>query len=157
MNFIIAGFVFLHMFLIFLFTQKVYSGNKIFTASLITLILPCLLLVFFGKDTQLVHLNAGLISFYYCILLHVIKKEYKKINNYFIAKGRISELYKNKDYTFTMWTEEGTWWDTDLSSKPSWLDTTLTFILVTLPILVFAFLNFLLSLLGSSRIFASFL
>ncbi len=143
MNLIIAGFAIVHIILTMIFTQKIYSRNKIVTTSLITLILPCLLLFFFGKKIQFAHLNASLISFYYCILLYAIKKEYQKINNYFISNGKISESYKNKDYTFANRTEEGVSWDTGLSSKPSWLDNTLSLLLLILPILFFTFLNFL--------------
>jgi hypothetical protein len=157
MNLIIAGFAILHMIFAIFFTQKIYSRNKIFTASLITLILPFLLLIFYGTKIQFAHLNASLISFYCCILLYAIKKEYQKINNYFISRGKISESYKNKDFTFVTQTEEGVSWDTDISSKPSWLDNILSFLLLILPILLFAFLNFCFSLMATDSNFYSLL
>jgi uncharacterized membrane protein len=153
MNFIIAGFVIVHIVFVFTLTQTLYNRNKILTATLISLFFPFLISIFLGTKTQFAILNASMISFYYCLLLNTIKSFYRKVNDYLISKEKIAKLHKGKDYTFVNQTEEGTWWNTNVSTKPSWLDSIITFCLLVLPIIFFSFFNFLFSLISNSNNF----
>ncbi len=153
MNFIIAGFVIMHIFCTFIFTQKLYSKKTIPSAILISLIFSICISLLYGKKIQFAILNASMILFYYALLLLIISKYYHKVNSYFISKGKISKLYQDKDYTFVNQTEEGKLWDTNLSSEPSWLDSTISFCLIVLPVLLFAFLNFIFSLIFNPNYF----
>jgi len=112
----------------------------------LSLVTPFIIFVLFGRHKQfLVMINAGLICFYYIVLLFLVKLNYKKINNAFIKKGLIEEEYNNKDYTYVFWDGDiptvGSWWNEKLASKPSWLDHVITYTSFLIPIIIFWFLN----------------
>ena len=65
---------------------------------------------------------------------------YRKINNFLVQKGLITNGHIDKDFTYVQWNSmnptSAHWWDEKRARKPSWLDHILTFILLTLPFLL---------------------
>ena len=84
--------------------------------------------------------HVGLIVFYYLIILWTIKRTYKKINKLLISKKLVDKEYTDKDFTYVLWDSDipaaGYWWDTKLANKPSWFDLLLSYLLLTLPLLL---------------------
>jgi hypothetical protein len=75
--------------------------------------------------------------FFYVFILFIIKKTYTTINRFLIQKQWLKEKFVNKDYT---WVEVTDWgddmWDKKIAAPPSWLDHTLTIVLLLLPMLL---------------------
>ena len=86
-------------------------------------------------------LNFGLIPFYHILLLLIIKKNYKRLNKYFIRRRIIDDGFEGKDYTFVFHGDFDTIWDEKLASKPSMLDHILTLLIICIPILIVIILN----------------
>lgn len=140
-------------FVILIFrTQKIYSSDH-FTTLLIFATLFPVVLIFLNLDLtreDLLKLIAGSSIFLvYYLLLLLLKKQYKKLNTFLISKKLINGRYADKDFTFVH-RQSGTgsvYWDEELTTKPSWLDGLLTFLLFALPMLSMVIIFDILSLL----------
>jgi len=78
------------------------------------------------------------ILLYYSVLLFTISKKYKVVNCYLIKRKWVDEKFENKDFTQVHWDGDIglQWWDKKLSQEPSWFDHLLSFLLLTLPLLL---------------------
>ena len=143
---IIVSFV-IYFVLQLLYTQIIYSRNYFVLSLTTTLLLPVIYLLFVSQANIIVIVNAGLLSFYFIILLLAVKWGYKKTNKQLIHKGFIDLRSANKDFTYVLWDGDiptaGSWFDKKLASKPSWLDHLFTYLLIVIPIIIFWFINLL--------------
>ncbi len=147
-TFIIIGIICLFFILHFFYTQKIYSTNS-FTFLSFFSVSVIILAFFLSKPIdKYVAISFSLLFSFYTILLWIIKKTYKNLNNFFIRKSFIDSKFSDKDFTYILWDgdlpDSGTWWNEKLTSAPSGLDTTLTILLLILPILLSTLINFLL-------------
>jgi len=136
------GIYFLISFCLFLithfwFTQKIYSGNYFIIAFLFSLVILFAPLLIINKIDWREDILPQSLTFIYVLILFVIKKTYKKLNNLLVSKNLIKKENIGKDFTYVLWSDHiPNWWDEKLASKPSWLDNSLTFLLLILPILL---------------------
>ena len=138
------GIYFLVSFCLFLiihfwFTQKIYSGNYFIIAFLFSLVILFAPLITTNKIDWREGILPQSLTFIYILILFVIKKIYKKLNNLLVSKNLIKKEYIGKDFTYVLWDSDiniPNWWDEKLASKPSLLDNCLTFLLLILPILL---------------------
>jgi len=135
--FIIVMFVFFTVHLVY--TQKIYSNNS-FSSFLIFSILFLAILVGFNlrqsKENLLKLISSGCIFLVYYLLLILLKKNYTRLNKFLIHKNWVNKKYSDKDFTFVYWDGDGIipdYWDEKLATKPSWLDSAFTFLLLILP------------------------
>ena len=79
----------------------------------------------------------------FVILLFVVRISYEKINELLIKKRLIKKEHEGKDFTYVFWDSVLgiETWDKKLAVKPSWLDYTITYILLILPILLIVPIN----------------
>lgn len=133
----------LHIF----YSQIIYSKGYLKKFLIGTMLIPFIFFMFSKHEKVITVINAGLICFYYILLLFIIKKTYKYINQKLIHKGFIDKAYSDKDFTYIQWDADlpatNDWWDEKIASKPSWLDRLITYIILLLPIVIFWFVNFI--------------
>jgi hypothetical protein len=134
----------------FSYTQKIYSNNSFKSFLVFVIIFPLLLLVFNlnqHKEDIVKLISFGAIFPIYYLLLLLLKKNYKKLNKYFIFKNWINEKYTDKDFTFVNGGDGiiSEYWDEKLATKPSWLDNLITFLLLILPIALIPLIYILIS------------
>jgi hypothetical protein len=122
-------------------TQIIYSKNRFFVSFLFAaLALPLIFIFGFLNEKMIIVIDISLLSFYYLVLLFIIKKVYKILNDKLISLSVIDPVFADKDFTYVLWdgqlTGAGPWWNKKLTSSPSWLDHLLTMILLIIPILI---------------------
>jgi hypothetical protein len=123
----------------FWFTQKIYSHNYFIIVLLFSLVILFGPLLTINKTDWQKNFPLLLLVFVFVLILFVIKKMYKKLNNLLIRKKLIKKEYSGKDFTYVLWDSDVNipdWWDEKLALKPSWLDYILTYLLLILPILL---------------------
>jgi|GEM_PF-4827317 len=137
-----ASILFIIIFVIFMmisFSQtQIFYINKSFGLLILTSTLVSLMsYITTRKEDKLRILFFSFILFYYTILLFIISKTYKRLNNYLIQKKWLNKEFENKDFTNVFWASdfEPDDYDKELASKPSWLDKLLSFTLFGLPLL----------------------
>jgi len=150
MNLIVIISVMVFLIISLTLTQFIYTRLKyIIVGFVIAILLPLCLGVLTIIKMNPIHLNACFFSAYYFVLLLILKINYKRINEYLISKGLLSLEYLKKDFTFVCWDGDlpgsGIWWDNKLSSKPSSLDSTLTLLILILPVMLFSLINWALT------------
>lgn len=134
------------------YTQKIYHHNLLTQLLFFSIFYPAIVLLFNLHKTKedLIKITVcHSIFIIYFLLLKFLKKFYKKINSYFILKKWVSAEYSNKDFTFVHWDNDGVvpdYWDEKRSTRPSWLDKTITFLLLILPIILPALLYQMISI-----------
>ncbi len=136
LSFAVLGFIFLFLFLLFFGTQKIYAKNIFRPLFLISLIIPFILLPLSDNEHKVTAINSGLIIFHYTLILWLIKKFYKKVNDSLIQKRLINSSFLDKDFTHVINSEYGNYWNEKIAFKPSWLDGLLSLALLFLPILL---------------------
>ena len=127
-------------------TQKIYSLNYFPYLFFVSILIPATLFFISKGDDKILNVNFGLIIFYYSLILWSIKKNYSRINKIFIQKKLLNEKFAGKDFTYVMsdgeiLTED--WWDEKLAQEPSWLDKSITFLLLILPIIMTGSVTFI--------------
>ena len=122
-------------------TQTIYSKNSFAASIFLALAVPLIFCFLAKNEIKLLVLNFGLVPFYHILLLLIIKKNYKRLNNYFIRRRFIDDGFEGKDYTFVFDGDFDTIWDEELASKPSMLDHILTLLIICIPILIVIILN----------------
>jgi len=146
-TFIIIGIICLFFILHFFYTQKLYSTNRFIALAFLSILIIALALFLSKPADKFVAISFGLLFSFYTILLWILKKTYKNLNNFFIRNSLIDSKFRYKDFTYILWDGDlpgsGTWWNKKLASAPSRLDTTLTILLLILPILLSTLINFL--------------
>ena len=128
--------IFLELYLIH--TQAFYVNKRFGLLFLISTILPVMTFLIAHKEDRLRLLLFSFILLHYSILLFVISKQYRNINNYLIKKSLVPQRFENKDFTQVHWDGDIglEWWDEKLSKEPSWFDHLLSFLLLSLPLLL---------------------
>ncbi|HLO37189.1 MAG TPA: hypothetical protein VK173_01730 [Lacibacter sp.] len=146
-TFTIIGTILLFFIIHFFYTQIIYSTNRFIALAFFSVSIIALALVLSKSVDKFAALSFSLIFLFYTILLWGTKKFYKNLNNFLIGKSFIDSKFKDKEFTYILWDGDlpgsGTWWDEKLASAPSRLDTTLTILLLILPILLSSLVNFL--------------
>ena len=123
----------------FLGTQEIYSKN-VFNFLLTASILFSTAIYFLvDKIHRFDAVNIGLVFLHYTLMLILIKKFYRLINQFLIKKKLIKPNYTTKDFTHVIWDDtpgvEDTW-DENLATEPSRLDYFFSYLLLILPILI---------------------
>lgn len=132
---------FIYLVIIFGFTQKIYSTNRIWIILMFSLVIP--ILIFFSglnKDRDLRFISFGFLIFYYSIILFVIKITYSRVNTYLINRELISNSFSKKEFTYVFIIGETyrrpIHWDARFAKAPSWLDHLFSGILLFGPLLI---------------------
>jgi len=142
--FIIIMFVYFTVHLAY--TQKIYSNSTFVSFLIFSVLFPSVLVGFNlnqSKENLIKLISLGCIFLVYYAMLVLLKKNYKRLNKYLVYKKWVNEKYSNKDFTFVYWDNDGLipdYWDEKLALKPSWVDSTLTYLLLIIPFLFTALL-----------------
>ena len=126
-------------FINIVWTQIIYKNKHLILWTFFSLLLPAALFYFAPETSRVQVSNLSMLLFCYFILLVIIRKTYKRVNNFFVQKDLVGKGYADKDFTYVQWNSSnptsGDWWDEKRAKKPSWFDHLLTFLLLTLPFL----------------------
>ena len=133
---VIIFLIFLEIYLIH--TQTFYIKKRFGLLFIISTMLPLITYLTAHKEDRLRLLLFSFIVLHYSILLFIISRRYKNINNYLIKKSLLAQRFEGKDFTQVHWDGDIglEWWDEKLSEEPSWFDHLLSFLLLSLPILL---------------------
>jgi hypothetical protein len=131
----------LFFYLHFFWTQKIYYYKYFAIAIIVSLVIPGI--SFFQipvKKDWIENMLFTFLSFIHLILLLIVKISYKTINNFLIKNKMLNDVYSNKKFTYIQWHGDSVGddfqWDEKNSTKPSWLDYVITYILLIFPILL---------------------
>jgi hypothetical protein len=121
----------------FALSQKIYLHNKFISAFIASSIVTGIMIFISKPSDYNKAIGCSAFLFFYVFILFIIKKTYTTINRFLIQKQWLKEKFVNKDYT---WVEVTDWgddmWDKKIAAPPSWLDHTLTIVLLLLPMLL---------------------
>jgi hypothetical protein len=97
--------LFLFFYAYFFQSQKIYFYNRFLRAFLISFLITLLIGFFSKKEDYNKIILGGSVLFFYILLLWIIKKKYKTLNQFFIKKQWIREEFRDKDFTWVTTSE----------------------------------------------------